>query len=568
MLLNSPLRVMLQNCHLSISWMPALEQICEAMEGDKVHSEFRLWLTSMPSESFPTSVLQNGVKITKEPPKGLRANLKSTYLKLDNNKLKRTNKPAEFQKLLFGLSFYHALVIERKKYGPLGWNIPYEFNDTDMDITAAQLELYVSSYAEVPYKVLQQLASVVNYGGRITDDKDMRTSDILIADFFSPKILSLECSFSSSGIYYSFTPDRDAPHQSYLDYIESLPLNAEPEVFGMHDNAAITCAITEADASFAIILTLQPRVTGGSGLSREDQIIDMARLMAAQLPGLYDIDGVGLLYPTDYLESMNTVLVQEAQRYNRLLSVMHTSLVALQRALKGLVVLSAELEAMGNAVFDQRVPNSWTSSAYPSLKPLTPWFNDLIQRLNFVTNWIDLGIPAVFWISGFFFPQGFLTAILQNFARKYRFPIDTVSFSFVMRDEHHEELKQKAEDGCYIFGLFLEGARWDKRQKTLIDPKPKELFSPMPTMHMLPQQHRPTPQTGIYRCPVYKILTRTGTLSTTGHSTNFVTWIEIPSNKTTIFRSSLVSETNAQVRFCDQDYWIKAGVACFCALRY
>jgi dynein heavy chain, axonemal len=118
--------IMLQNCHLSISWMPTLEQICEGMEIDKIHSEFRLWLTSMPSESFPTSVLQNGVKITKEPPKGLRANLKSTFLKLDNEKLRKTNKPRDFQRLLFGLSFYHAIVIERKKYGPLGWNIPYE----------------------------------------------------------------------------------------------------------------------------------------------------------------------------------------------------------------------------------------------------------------------------------------------------------------------------------------------------------------------------------------------------------------------------------------------------------
>lgn len=321
--------IMLQNCHLSISWMPVLEQICEAMEIDKIHSEFRLWLTSMPSESFPTSVLQNGVKITKEPPKGLRANLKNTFAKLDNEKLKKTNKPQEFQKLLFGLAFYHAIVIERKKYGPLGWNIPYEFNDTDMDITAAQLELYVSSYAEIPYKVLQQLTSVVNYGGRITDDKDMRTSDILIADFFNPKILRHDYMFSSSGKYFSVNPDKDAPHSTYIEYIESLPLNAQPEVFGMHENANITCGITDADNSFGIILTLQPRVAAGGGVSREDQIIDAARLMAMQLIPLYDIEAVSMLYPTDYHESMNTVLVQEGQRYNRLLAVSDVILIVL-----------------------------------------------------------------------------------------------------------------------------------------------------------------------------------------------------------------------------------------------
>merc|ERR1712188_145759 len=100
------------------------------------------------------------------------------------------------------------------------------------------------------------------------------------------------------------------------------------------------------------------------------------------------------------------------------------------------------------------------------------------------------------------------------------------------------------------------------------DPKPKELYSSMPMMWFEPKQHRQQPETGIYVCPLYKILTRKGTLSTTGHSTNFVVWLDVPSNKSTIWRASLVSETNAQVLFCDQDYWIKSGVAAFCALRY
>lgn len=250
---------------------------------------------------------------------------------------------------------------------------------------------------------------------------------------------------------------------------------------------------------------------------------------------------------------------------------MHFSLRELQKALKGLVVLSAELEKMGNDMFDQKVPVGWSAKAYPSLKPLGPWTKDFSLRTQFLENWIQKGTPSSYWISGFFFPQGFLTAILQNYARKHRMPIDTVSFSFVLQDfneGHDESNRKRPEDGSYIYGLYLEGARWSNDDQSLVDPKPKELFSLMPTIHMLPEQNREAPSGGIYRCPVYKILTRTGTLSTTGHSTNFVTWIEIPSDKETIWRSSLVSETNAQIKFCDQDYWIKAGVACFCALRY
>merc|ERR1711977_140068 len=134
-------------------------------------------------------------------------------------------------------------------------------------------------------------------------------------------------------------------------------------------------------------------------------------------------------------------------------------------------------------------------------------------------------------------------------------------------DEEVEDVVEKPEDGAYVHGLFCEGAIWDKSKHGLNDPFPKELFSAMPVIHLNPIKDRATPKEGIYRCPVYKILTRTGTLSTTGHSTNFVFWMEVPSDKPTIFRQSLVSETNANVMFCDQEYWIKAGVACFCALK-
>ena len=87
--------VLLQNCHLCVSWLPTLERIVEDFKPDQVHESFRLWLTSKPSPHFPVAVMQVSVKMTKEPPRGLRANLKTVFLKMDDDKLNRTNKPCD-----------------------------------------------------------------------------------------------------------------------------------------------------------------------------------------------------------------------------------------------------------------------------------------------------------------------------------------------------------------------------------------------------------------------------------------------------------------------------------------
>jgi dynein heavy chain, axonemal len=505
--------VYLQNCHLYISWLPELERLCEELTPETVHKDFRLWLTSMPCAEFPVSVLQGSVKMTNEPPKGLRANLKAAYYKLDSAALEATQRPEAYKRLLFALCFFHANVQERRRFGPLGWNVPYEFNETDLDISRGQLEIFLDTSDSVPYRVLRFLTAYINYGGRVTDYIDLRTIDVIMRAFYTPRVLEggSTYSFDADGVYPSPDYDPADPHRSYVEFIDSLPLTAGPGAFGMHENANISCALAETFATFGTVLKME---AGGSSSSSgssggDEAIAAAARAMAAQLAqrGAFDLEAIASQFPTTYSESMNTVLAQECARYNRLTGEMSRALPELCRALAGLVVMSAELEALSRAVALNAVPAAWEARAYPSLKPLGAWIEDLCARLDFLRAWCDAGHPpAVYWLSGLYFPQAFLTGTLQNYARKRALPIDTVAFDYCVRDDlDWESVVQGPEDGAYVRGLFLEGARWSTAARGLDDSKPKQLYTPLPVLHLRPVRDRVNPDSGVYRCPVYKV---------------------------------------------------------------
>lgn len=538
--------ILLQNCHLATSWMPSLERIVENFAPEKIHRDFRLWLTSMPSASFPASVLQNSVKMTNEPPKGLKANLRGSYTAVDDKFLDDSKKPNELRKLLFGLCFFHAQIQERRKFGPLGWNIRYEFTNGDLSVCMNQLRMFLDKYDEVPYKVLKFLFGQINYGGRVTDDWDRRLLLTMLESCVAPDVLLEDYRLSPSGVYRSLADMSDAA--AYGEYLKSLPINPAPEAFGLHENADITCAQAETRDMLDIILSLQPRTAGGVGASREEVIEKLSKDILGKTPDPWVMHEVTTKFPTTYSESMNTVLVQEVIRYNKLLAVMKKSLRDILNALKGLVVMSGELEAMGTSLFNNQVPKMWASKAYPSLKPLSSWVVDLQERLGFISNWVLNGTPPVYWMSGFFFPQAFLTGTLQNYARKYQVSIDTVSFEFVFMEE--SDFETKPEEGCYIRGMFLEGARFDLAQRCLVESRPRELFTQLPIVWFRPQTNREKPSDAVtYNCPLYKTLSRAGTLSTTGHSTNFVMAMEVPAGS------------------APPSHWIKRGVAAFLALN-
>lgn len=129
--------------------------------------------------------------------------------------------------------------------------------------------------------------------------------------------------------------------------------------------------------------------------------------------------------------ALHIVLFQEIERYNRLLINVRSACTEVQRGIQGLVVMSSDLDAIFDALAAARVPAAWLKT-YPSVKPLGAWTRDLLVRIEQLARWVEEGYPSVYWLAGFTYPTGFLTAVLQTTARKNSIPIDTLAFDYVV----------------------------------------------------------------------------------------------------------------------------------------
>ena len=240
-----------------------------------------------------------------------------------------------------------------------------------------------------------------------------------------------------------------------------------------------------------------------------------------------------------------TVLLQEMQRYNAVLTKIAASLANLKKAIRGLVVMSAELEVVFNALLVGKVPGAWLS-AYPSLKPLAAWSRDLLHRIAQLQAWAENGTPKTFWLTGFTYPTGFLTALMQTSARKNNVSIDTLAWDFVVVNLDEKDIVQAPKEGAYIRGLWLEGAGWNYEQSCLCEPEQMELVYSMPIIQFKPVEARARRSgRGVYQCPLYMYPLRTGSRE----RPSFMITVDLKSGQST-----------------EAEHWVKRGTALLLAL--
>lgn len=536
--------VCLQNCHLATSWLVELECIYENIDLANTDVNFRLWLTSYSTNKFPQTILQSGIKMTNEPPTRLKHNLNRLYtsepLKDPEFYEGCPGKYKEFSKLLYGICFFHAVVQERKMFSSLGWNIPYGFDDSDFQISVMQLQSFLNQYSDIPYTAVSYLTGECNYGGRVTDDWDRRLIITILKNFINTEVIdNVKYQFYDENSKYGL-PKR-CEYQDYLKHIDTLPLNAPPEVYGLHENAGILKNYATSKNIVNSFLAVHETSSSNNAVENSDELVmELCNDILQKMPPVFDVESVRKKYPLDYNESLNIFLVQEMDRFNILSNLISSSLNIILKSVQGLIIMTPDIENQANDLLSGKIPEIWKKVSYPSLKPLANYILDLVDRLEMLKVWYMEGKPIKFWISGFYFTQAFLTGGMQNFARKENIPIDLLTFDCeVVKDTDKIEINSSF---MYIFGPYFDGMRWNKEKHILDEQYPKVLNESIPTIKLFFVKKEDLLEKGRYKSPIYKTLERRGILATTGHSSNYVISLLLASDKS-------------------PDHWIKRSAA-------
>ncbi|DBA86689.1 TPA: Dynein alpha chain, flagellar outer arm [Trebouxia sp. C0004] len=543
--------VFLDNVHLMQGWIPNLERKLE-IAAETAHPDFRCFFSAEPingapqAKIVPESILQTCIKISNEPPSDMRSNMRRAFAAFNQEMCSRPStvaKQTAFKSILFGLCFYHSLLLGRKKFGTgigsgagsgLGFCRGYSFNMGDLTTCGDVLFNYLEANQAVPWDDLRYMFGEVFYGGHITDDMDRRCCITYLQVLIKPEIMPQGDAPPSLELAPGFKAPVPTDYASMKEYIEAALPAESPIMYGMHTNAELSLLTSQGETLFRTVI----EVTGGggaagaSGGSSEAAVRTALEDYMARLPeplNMVEIEA-RVKDKTPYV----VVALQEAARMNTLLTEMRQSMEELLLGLGGSLNMSDKMEKLATGIATNTVPALWmaqVSTRYQEVFTLTLWYMDILKRYEQLNNWTagSITTPNSVWLPGLFNPKAFLTAVMQTYARQHKLPLDVMKFRTDVTTKSVEQITEAAPVGCYIHGLCLEGARWDKEDGVLKDSLPNQLHPALPVLQVVPVTIDEYSLQGYYSCPVYTNMQRANVYSPI--VSNFTMKTDEPSHK-------------------------------------
>jgi len=390
----------------------------------------------------------------------------------------------------------------------------------------------------------------VQYGGRITDDFDRILFNTFGNTWLAPDIMLDDFAFAPAHGQFQYKIPNADNIEAFRKYVQDLPSHDSPEIFGLHVNADLTFGTNETMYILNTIADTQPRETStkGNSKTREDIVVEKAEELLAILPKGYKDEDVRDLIrkrPKSEVEfvlgykpegkvdgfsiPLNVFLYQEINRLNATMSNVRNTLVDLKLAINGEIIMTPLLISALDCVFDGKPPVHWYTDSSGeetawTLPSLSLWFNGIVEREKQLTHWLTNSRPVSYWLTGFYNPQGFLTATRQEITRRHReqkWALDDVILKTEVTDQQDlRRVKSPPDEGVFIHGMFLEGSSWgasatDPKERQLVESSPKELFTPMPIIKVTAvTSEKQSKKAGkgdhkYYDCPVYTTPKRT-----------------------------------------------------------
>eukprot|EP00605_Chrysophyceae_sp_TOSAG23-4_P001019 GSChrysophyteH1.ASY1.ANO1.1120.1 assembled CDS len=398
--------------------------------------------------------------VTSDPPSGLKANLKQAFASFSREMYEELE--PRTKGILFGLCQFHAVMVERKKFGAKGYNMMYPFAIGDLNASATVLRNYMESApAKVPWADLRYLFGEIMYGGHIVNSLDRLLANTYLDFYMREELLD------EMPLFPFMEPVRGGAEEDFRAPAET------PLAFGLHPNAEIGFRTDNSEELLRVILELSASAGSDGGDAQSSQQVAEAAIqdiLDQYRDTKFELDQIS--GSVEEVGPFQNIVLQECERMNALISEIVRSLVELDLGFRGELTVSDKMDDLATSLFLDRVPKGWETLAWPSLRGLALWLSDFAARIAQLNDWA--ASPGE--------TPSFLTAVMQTTAQKDNLELDKLTLvTDITKKMLGEEMTTVAKEGTYIVGLKLEGGSWNLGSGLLEPSKPREMYTPLPT---------------------------------------------------------------------------------------